>query len=416
MFLHDKALHPTDPEPPDTTPLIRASFREFLLHNELCAGFFCVWDDDEQDTSFIIAEGMPDAPFVGSRHYALVDFLKECLQYYPAPHVHSISRSKLWSEISSVTDVSGWQLRVLFIPAYLSEKEFLFLCFSSNKSELRVPSDISNSASAVLKIAGLLLESQSLSRRLRVMELYVREIGHDIASSVQAIVAKLRNVSRGLLQGKAAIEKVLEAEEEIMSAYRIADTLGITVDPDYNIGGGDDFDAREVVTKTLVYCRSEAEERHIELRPELPNGCIPLWGDEKGLQSALMQLIMNAIKYAKGSSFVTVRTVEKNSDVEFSVTDLGKPLDETEQAHMWEFGWRGEKAKELHVNGSGIGLYTVRKIAQAHGGTFGALNSPKTSGVVTVFFRIPKRDILRKSMLLVAEANKSLQRTANRSC
>ena len=39
-----------------------------------------------------------------------------------------------------------------------------------------------------------------------------------------------------------------------------------------------------------------------------------------------------------------------------------------EAQKIWEFGYRSKYAKERHVNGSGIGLYTARRIVIAHGG------------------------------------------------
>ena len=222
-----------------------------------------------------------------------------------------------------------------------------------------------------------------------------------LLSSVQAIISKLRNISRGLIQGPALIEKIREAEDEIMATYRVADTLGITIDPDYNIGSGGNFDVESTFQQVVQLCQSEAAERHVELRTEIPESKIELWGDEKAIQSAIMQLLMNAIKYARGSSYVIIRVEESQDSVVFSVTDRGMPLTEEDKAHIWEFGWRGEKAKELHVNGSGIGLFTVNKVVRAHGGAVGVKTSLKSAEVVTFSIRIPKKHVIKKYSLAV---------------
>ena len=60
----------------------------------------------------------------------------------------------------------------------------------------------------------------------------------------------------------------------------------------------------------------------------------------------------------------------------------------TKRKLIWDFGMRGKKAKELHVNGSGIGLFTVKKIdrpliADEHGGVRekhdGSIDLPKVN-------------------------------------
>ena len=196
------------------------------------------------------------------------------------------------------------------------------------------------------------------------------------------------------------MEKVREAEDEIMSAYRVADTLGITVDSHYNIGEGNEFDICGAAEAVRKLCLSEAAERHIELRTEYPSHPVRMWGDEKASQSAITQLLMNAIKHAFGSSYVTLTISDYLERVQVSLTDVGTPLDHGEVQHMWEFGFRGRRALELRVNGSGIGLFTVKKVVEAHGGKVMARSGKESDNFVVVSFSIPKRDLLDKSILL----------------
>jgi len=230
------------------------------------------------------------------------------------------------------------------------------------------------------------------------MEEFVKEVGHDIASSVQAIVAKLMHVRSGVFTGDLAKRKVQEAEDEIMSLYRVSESLGIAVDPDYNIQSGDDFNLVASIKSVCERLASEAAERHIDVRLVTPPS-VDLWGDSQGMESAVTHLLLNAIKYAQGSSFITVKVVEEGSTVEVTVRDKGLPLPESEHYRIWEFGYRGDGALERHVNGSGIGLYTVRKVVAAHGGAVWVRSNEK-SPVVTFGMRIPKKDILKKGGLL----------------
>jgi signal transduction histidine kinase len=72
--------------------------------------------------------------------------------------------------------------------------------------------------------------------------------------------------------------------------------------------------------------------------------------------------------------------------------------DETDQ--IWEFGYRGEGALERHVNGAGIGLYTVKKIVSAHGGNVSARGRRTDPNIVTFTFSIPKEKFFDKPKLL----------------
>jgi len=398
MFCHENALKPSITDPISVDPFIRYVLNDFLLENELQAGILCEWNEDRCGIDYVVIEGFPESPFIGSRQESLKHFIVQCLECYPAPHLHSAMRSDLWSEIAAVHDLSSWQSKTAFLPVSSSTRNYVLILFS--ESTISMKEQLYCSCSEVVETISQLRDMHSIKHKLRVMELYVREIGHDIASSVQAIISKLNAVSRGYITGRLANEKIKEAEEEIMSTYRIADTLGITVDPDYNIGNGKEFDAREVIARTVSLCKSEAEERHIDLRTGRSTAPIFVWGDEKAIQSALTQYVINAIKYGKGSSYINIYARKKDKQVEFIVQDIGEPIEDIDKAAMWEFGWRGDRAKEYHVNGSGIGLFTVKKIVQAHGGICEAYSDEENKHIVTFSFSIPEKDIIRKTQLL----------------
>jgi hypothetical protein len=66
---------------------------------------------------------------------------------------------------------------------------------------------------------------------------------------------------------------------------------------------------------------------------------------------------------------------------------------------IWEFGYRGRGARERHVNGSGIGLFTVRKIVQAHLGKVITNSGPGDPSVTHFVVTLPKDTLGTKLML-----------------
>ena len=112
-----------------------------------------------------------------------------------------------------------------------------------------------------------------------------------------------------------------------------------------------------------------------------------------------MQLFLNAVKYSFGGTFIKVGIVNRRDSVSIHVTNKGHELPKGDEAiEVLDFGVRGKKAKELHVNGSGIGLFTVRKIVIAHCGQAWA----EGNGDMTTFsISIPKREQMRKALGLL---------------
>lgn len=279
----------------------------------------------------------------------------------------------------------------------VGDHSFDFLLFSVTGTDMKPKPDIVTAYQAVAANAAAIMRSNEVIRDLKVTEHYVKEIGHDLASSVQAIVSKIRNVRRGQVTGALATSKLEEAEAEIMSIYRSSDTMGITVDPQYNIRDGNDFNITDAIDAIVTLCGSEAAERHITIVTEPDITDPSMWGDCKAIESALMQLVMNAIKYARGSSKIYIRCKEdKKGWIRVSVTNFGISIAEDFLNRMWEFGERGREALELHANGSGIGLFTVRKIVKAHGGDIGHKATGDNRKCNIFSFSIPRRDLLSK--------------------
>ena len=109
-------------------------------------------------------------------------------------------------------------------------------------------------------------------------------------------------------------------------------------------------------------------EKNIE--PELPH----VAGDFRALQHALQNLLSNAVKYGTvENSWIgvsAVRAVDGGRPiVEIRVADRGPGIPRDEQAYIFDPFFRGKRAVQDQVHGSGLGLSLVKKIVAAHGGS-----------------------------------------------
>jgi signal transduction histidine kinase len=142
----------------------------------------------------------------------------------------------------------------------------------------------------------------------------------------------------------------------------------------------DDFDIVGAIRTVARQFKSEAAERHITFRLELPTTPIIMWGEKTAIQQAIGQLLSNAIKYSFGGNDVTIHASQSREEVEIRVQNRGHPLPTgLDLKKIWDYGFRGPNAKELHVNGSGIGLYSAKKIVTAHHGWVHAEADDKTT-------------------------------------
>lgn len=122
----------------------------------------------------------------------------------------------------------------------------------------------------------------------------------------------------------------------------------------------------EVVTRAVEACRVRAEREEVELLLELAPGLPLVLLDERAIEIAIINLVDNALKYAREGGLVTVRVANRGKVVEVSVSDRGAGIPVEDRKRIFERFVRGSGTKQ--IRGSGIGLALVKHIATAHGG------------------------------------------------
>lgn len=109
----------------------------------------------------------------------------------------------------------------------------------------------------------------------------------------------------------------------------------------------------------------------------------PILGHAGLLRDALVELILNSIEAMPLGGLVTVRTERLGDQVAIAVTDLGEGMDEATRvrAHEPFFTTKGAG----HV---GLGLASVKTIAQQHGGTFTLTSRAGQDTTATLMFPV----------------------------
>lgn len=122
----------------------------------------------------------------------------------------------------------------------------------------------------------------------------------------------------------------------------------------------------------------------VEIR-ETPGGpAAPSLG-EKELQLVLRNLIENALKFGGAAPAVVVEFGARNGGYELSVADTGPGIPPEEQERVFEPFYQAEKYFTGNVAGAGIGLATVKKLAELKGGSVSVESRPgRTKFTVTL--------------------------------
>ena len=151
-----------------------------------------------------------------------------------------------------------------------------------------------------------------------------------------------------------------------------------------------------LIEATLQSNKGMLEDALCEVQTHIEPGLPPISGDSLALRHALQNLLANAAKYGgaagRQSIEMSARAVRgaignRGTEIEIRVTDHGAGIPLDEQKHVFDAFFRGKRAVQDQIHGTGLGLHLVKKIVEAHGGTV-SLESELGAGT-TFIMRIP---------------------------
>lgn len=98
----------------------------------------------------------------------------------------------------------------------------------------------------------------------------------------------------------------------------------------------------------------------------------------------LNNLLSNAVKYSDKEPVIEVEGFSENNNILIKVSDNGIGINKLDQKHIFDKFYRATSGNIHKFKGLGLGLYYVRKIAEAHGGDVSVTSKPGRGSTFTV--------------------------------
>ncbi len=114
--------------------------------------------------------------------------------------------------------------------------------------------------------------------------------------------------------------------------------------------------------------RAVGASKNISVTAALPPVVITTWCDPMLLSIILQNLISNAVKYSSPQGAVKVGLSMNEQRMIVTVQDSGIGIPEADKPRIFEKLFRAKNALTKDVNGSGLGLYSAKAIANKLGG------------------------------------------------
>ncbi len=253
--------------------------------------------------------------------------------------------------------------------------------------ELQAARDALAASSARLQEKNLELEefvytvSHDLKAPLISIQGYLDALQEDFGAQLpEDATFYLQRINNNAVQLESLIGELIELSRigRVRESWQEADTHQL---------------AREAAAELTLQAQAKAVQ--IEIAPDLPS----LFCEKKRVRQMFLNLLDNAIKYsdpAKPVRKISVQYVEENNAYRFEIADngLGIASENLEKA----FGIFQRVGQSNEANGSGIGLATVRRAAEAQGGRAWAQSDGIGQGT-TFYFTISKNpDVAEKKL------------------
>lgn len=242
------------------------------------------------------------------------------------------------------------------------------------------------------------LEEDENQRRqaayIRALEDVIEIAGHDIRQPLTAAYGGLQLLARKVRRGQdiGVAEEADHLSAMVRRAVGLSETLldvaqsqvsGIALERAQ-------FDFVRLGRQVLEETCAGAPAHTLMLEA---SGALPVDADERRLGSVLRNLLDNAVKYAPAESGPIVLALSSSendsgrSAVHMCVRDSGLGVPEHMLPRLFERQYRTSDAIDRGIPGSGLGLYIVRQIVEAHGGCVHAEPSP--DGGLSICVTIP---------------------------
>ena len=238
----------------------------------------------------------------------------------------------------------------------------------------------------------ILLEQEKNERYEKARTDMIAGISHDLRTPLTAV----RGTIKGMIDGVAATPE--QQKKFLGTAYRRTGDMDILLNQLFYLSkletgnmplSMQNINLTEFITAYVQGKREITPEEKAEIRMQLPENPCMVEADAEQLQRIFDNLLENSIKYGEKQPIVIdiALTEEKEEDAYcVSFRDDGAGVPEEKLPFIFEEFYRGDESRNKK-EGNGLGLYIVRYLTEAMGGSVRAEND----GGLCIHMRFPKR-------------------------
>lgn len=198
---------------------------------------------------------------------------------------------------------------------------------------------------------------------------FFQNVSHELKTPIMSIQGYAEGIQTNVIKDQVAATQIIIDESQKMSAL-IDELLYISkIDSGQLTIQKEPIEIKELLYDCLLSVELMAKNKGTEIKIDFSETSLIIYGDEKQLSKAFLNIIVNALRYAE--SQIIIECKESRKYIEIVIRDDGNGISEIDLPHVFERFYTGEKGN------TGIGLSLTKEIIEAHNGQISAGNLDK---------------------------------------
>lgn len=195
---------------------------------------------------------------------------------------------------------------------------------------------------------------------------------HQLRTPLSALIGLLSMQYDGDFDSLSKAEAKEQQQRMLISADRLKNIIHDLMDAmEVELGAKlkpAPTDVAKLAQEAIDTLRPNYEKKNLYLKYSPPDKPLPLVSaDPSFLAHVFMNLIDNACNYTEAGG-AEIKLCQENNQVIFQITDTGIGVTAAEKENLFGKFIRAKRAMLVRPDGSGLGLFIVKKIVEAHGG------------------------------------------------
>ena len=242
----------------------------------------------------------------------------------------------------------------------------------------------------ILILIGAFFVYRSVRKQFRMQyqqQNFMMAITHELKTPISVAKLNLETLQRYQLDEEKQTKLIRMTLQETARL----DTLINNILVSSQLEGGGYLGSKEELDFSSLFkdCIKQAKSRYPE-RTFIENieDEIEIAGDPLLLQLMISNLLENAVKYSAKEKSITCKLYRSNKEVTLNIIDEGIGIADTEKSKIFEKFYRTGNESTRKTQGTGLGLYLCRKIAEDHNADILVTNNDPAGSNFAIHFHL----------------------------